>query len=126
MAIKFSHRGNFDRTEKFLKKSKNKDYRAIFEKYGNIGLERLRANTPKDSGVTAESWNYEISYRKGRINICWTNSHFNGGLPIVILIQYGHGTTGGTFVEGRDFINPAMKPVFDEIAENLWKEVDNL
>ena len=125
--IKFTQRGNFNNTERFLKGAGKINYRAILTKYALEGVTALRDNTPKDTGLTADSWDYEILVRgAGNFSITWTNTHLVDGIPVVILLQYGHGTRGGTFVEGRDFINPAMRPIFDKIAENIWKEVTNL
>lgn len=124
--IKFKHRGNFNNTERFLKGAKSLQFDAILRQYAIQGVNALKINTPKDSGETAAAWDYEILKRSTGVTITWTNSHLEDGLPIVILLQYGHGTRSGTFVEGRDFINPAMRPIFDTIAENLWKEVTSL
>ncbi len=124
--IRFRQRGGFDNTERFLKKSKDKNHRPILEKYAREGVEILRQNTPKDSGETAQSWGFEISIKNTGFSIHWTNTHIVDSVPVVILLHYGHGTRSGTFVEGRDFINPAMKPLFDKISENIWKEVADL
>ena len=121
--IKFTHQGSFDNIERFLKKAKSKDYRAVIERYAQEGVSALRSSTPKDSGLTASSWAYEIIYTNSGFRIAWTNSHLVEGIPVAILLQYGHGTRGGTFVQGIDYINPVMRPIFDKIAENLWKEV---
>lgn len=92
--------------------------------YAERGLEELRKNTPQDTGITAESWSFEILQNKSGVSIYWKNSSLTeDGIPIVILLQYGHDTGTGGYVEGRDFINPTMKPVFDNIAENVWREV---
>lgn len=125
--IKITHKGNFDNLETFLSKSKTKNWKAILERFANEGVTALRSATPKDSGDTANAWGYDI-VMKGRnsFSIYWTNSNLDSqGVPVVILLQYGHGTRAGTFVEGRDFINPAIRPVFDKISENLSKEVSN-
>ena len=124
--ITFKSRGDFNATTKFLKNAKESDITRIFEKYASEGTSALESNTPKDSGVTANSWSYTIVKTKRGASIYWTNSNMVDGVPLVILIQYGHGTRSGTFVQGKDFINPAMKPIFDKIAENLWKEVSSL
>ena len=124
--ITFTHRGDFGKTEKFLNGVKKIQFREILNRYGGEGVAALRSATPKDSGLTAESWDYEVVIRRSGFSIFWTNSNLNEGVPIAILIQYGHGTRSGSFVEGRDFINPAIKPTFDKIAENLWKEVTSL
>lgn len=126
MSITFTQRGNFSKTEKYLKGLKNKNYRAILERYANEGVNLLRSVTPKDSGETSSAWSYKIITNRSGFSIQWFNTSTNDGIPIIILLQYGHGTTGGTFVEGRDFINPVMRPLFDKISENIWKEVISL
>lgn len=124
--ITFKHRGSFANSERFLSKLGKKNYRPILEKYANEGLVALRANTPKDTGNTANAWDFEIITKRNGFSISWTNSNLVEGVPVVILLQYGHGTRGGSFVEGRDFINPVMRPIFDQISENIWKEVTSL
>lgn len=121
--IKFVHKGDFKNTEAFLNRNKELDINAILNAYGQKGVEALSQNTPTDSGKTAESWSYEITKTRKGYSIYWRNSNVNQGIPIAILIQYGHGTGTGGYVEGRDFINPAIQPVFDEIADAVWKEV---
>lgn len=118
-----THKGNFDKTEAFLRKAKKADFYKNLEQYARIGVEALRESTPIDSGITANSWGYEIEHSKDRVSITWTNSNTNKGENIAILIQYGHGTGTGGYVHGRDYINPAMQPVFDKIMEDIWKEV---
>jgi hypothetical protein len=125
--IRFSHRGSFDNSEKFLKRTKNKNYRQILERYAAQGLAILRSATPQDSGLTSDSWGKEIVIKKSGFSIYWTNNNMaDNGVPVVILLQYGHGTRSGSFVEGKDFINPVMRPLFDNLSENLWKEVISL
>lgn len=124
--ITFRHRGDLSKTSSFLKKARDKNFRPIIEKYAGQGIAALRSATPVDSGQTADSWGYELQVRPNGFSIFWTNSNIVEGLPVVILLQYGHGTRSGSFVEGRDFINPAIRPVFDAISENLWKEVSEL
>lgn len=124
--IHFNQKGDFSNVLKYLNGLKGRRYRDILEKYAKEGVEALRSNTPVDSGVTAESWGYEIVTTKKGFSIIWTNSKVVDSVPVVILLQYGHATRSGSFVEGRDFINPAMKPIFDRIAESLWKEVANV
>lgn len=126
MAIIFTQKGDFANTERYFRRLKAKNYRPILERYANEGVTLLRSATPKDSGVTAESWKYRIVIDGTKFSIQWLNTHTNDGIPIVILLQYGHGTTGGTFVEGRDFINPPMKPLFEKISADIWKEVTSL
>lgn len=126
MSIRFTQRGDFSRTQKYLLKLKSKDYRPILEKYANQGLTALQSSTPKDTGETANAWTYRIISNRSRFGIQWFNNHTNDGIPIIILLQYGHGTSGGLFVEGRDFINPVMRPLFEKISEDIWKEVTSL
>jgi hypothetical protein len=95
----------------------------VLKKYGEEGVKALRDATPKDSGETADSWGYEITKDGRGYVITWTNSKKNKGVPIAIILQYGHGTGTGGYVEGRDYINPATRPIFDAIAEEAWKEV---
>jgi hypothetical protein len=126
LAIIFTQRGDFSKTKRYLRKLKEKNYRPILERYANEGLRILQSATPEDTGVTADSWSYKIVINGSKFSIQWLNNHTNNGIPIVILLQYGHGTRGGTFVEGRDFINPGMKPLFEKISEEIWKEVTSL
>lgn len=121
--ITFHHKGNFQKTDNFLKKMKKGDYFRSLEKFAQEGVNALASATPIDSGKTAASWDYTISRSKGSVSITWTNSNINDGVNIAIIIQYGHGTRNGGHVQGRDYINPAIRPVFDKIAENVWKEV---
>lgn len=121
--ISFSSRGDFKNLEKFLKTmSKNDIFRALDE-FGRQGVDALSSATPVESGQTATSWSYEVSKTGRSYSISWTNSHIVDGRPIVILLQYGHGTGTGGYVQGRDFINPTIKPIFDKIAESVWKAV---
>lgn len=121
--IKFKQRGNFNNTERFFKRAQKMDFYKNLEKYAREGVTALASATPIDSGKTAASWDYEIRKENGKISIYWTNSNINNGVPIAVILQYGHGTNGGGYVQGRDYINPAMQPIFDKIAENAWKEV---
>lgn len=121
--ITISSSGSFDRTESFLKRAFSQDIRAILNANGKAGVQALAAATPVDSGETAAAWGYEIDISRGGASIVWTNAHAVNGTPIAILLQYGHGTGTGGYVNGRDFINPAIKPIFDQIAENVWKAV---
>ena len=124
--IKITQKGDFKKTSKFLNFVSNGEYlRKRLDEYGKRGLKALKDATPKDTGKTAESWAYEIDYDSEGASITWTNSNENHGIPIVILIQYGHATRGGTYVSGIDFINPAMKPIFDGLSKEIWKEVTN-
>lgn len=116
--------GSFNHTERFLRNAKKRDFYKNLDQYGRMGVEALSAATPVDTGTTAESWGYEIHESKGRVEIVWTNSNINDGWACVaLLIQYGHGLPQGGYVEGIDYINPAMRPIFDKIADGVWKEV---
>lgn len=121
--IRFKQKGNFDKTETFLKRAKNGEFYKALDTYGKRGVKALSDATPTDTGKTAGSWDYEITRSKGSVTITWTNSNVNDGVNIAVLIQYGHGTRNGGYVRGRDFINPAIRPIFDEIADGVWKEV---
>lgn len=111
-------------TENFLKRALQVfDRKSLFNKYGEIGVDALRKETPKDTGNTADSWYYEVKEDKGGVTIEWSNSNINKNVNIAVILQYGHGTGTGGYVKGIDYINPAMKPVFQEIADNLWREV---
>lgn len=123
MNISIQQKGDFKKTEKFLKKSFGKNYRSILDKYGQRGVSALAAATPIDSGVTSACWDYEITQENGRISIVWNNHNVNKGVNIAVILQYGHATRNGGWVEGRDYINPALQPIFDEIANAAWKEV---
>jgi hypothetical protein len=123
MMITITHKGNFSKTEKFLKKGFNRDYLTILEKYGREGVAALANATPIDSGETANSWGYKIDHYNGGATISWTNTSIVNGVSIAVLIQYGHGTRNGGYVQGRDYINPAIRPIFDKIANELWREV---
>lgn len=124
--VTFKHKGNFERTDRLLKGAKEKRYLKVLDKYGREGVAALSAATPVDSGITAESWDYKIQNGSGGYRIMWTNSNVNDGVPIAIIIQYGHGTGTGGYVQGRDYINPAMRSVFDNIADKAWEEVKRL
>lgn len=124
--ISFKHKGSFSKTEKFLKKSLGADYRKVLEKYGQLGVEALANATPVESGETAASWYYEIIQNKSSISIVWKNYHINKGVNIAIILQHGHTTRNGGYVQGRDYINPALRPIFDQLAEASWKEVTSI
>ena len=121
--IRIKQRGNFNNTERFFKRAQKMDFFRNLEKYAREGVTALASATPIDSGETAASWDYEIQKGNGKVSIYWTNSNINDGVPIAVILQYGHGTNGGGYVQGRDYINPAIRPIFDKIAENAWKEV---
>jgi len=123
--IKIRCRGTYDKTEKFLKDGKNiNELRQIMEKYGREGVAALSANTPIDTGTTASSWFFEVIQDSSGISLVFNNSNTTKtGIPIAILLQYGHGNGKGGYVQGRDFINPAIQPIFDRLADEAWKEV---
>lgn len=121
--VNLTSRGNFNNTFKFLQNVRKLDIRHILERYGRIGVERLREATPKDTGLTSESWVYEVRMVGNSGSIEWWNTNINDSVPIALILQYGHGTGWGAYVPGRDYINPALQPVFDELAEKVWEEV---
>lgn len=121
--ITFKQKGDFSKLNNFLERAKEVVKIGDLDRYGQEGVEALMAATPKDSGLTASSWYYEIVRTNGSVSIQFNNSNINKGVPIAVILQYGHGTRNGGWVEGRDYINPAIQPIFDKIAENAWKEV---
>lgn len=121
--ITIKQKGSFNHTERYLSRLKTAQLFATLNKYGDIGVAALSSATPKDSGVTSGSWGYRIVQRKGYYSIRWYNTHDVDGTPLVVLLQYGHGTKNGGYVQGRDYIMPAMRPVFDQIAAEAWREV---
>lgn len=121
--VRFKHTGDFRKTEMFLKGLRKISYAGILEKYAAAGVSALERSTPIDSGETAQRWGYEIAEETGRVTLYFTNDHINDDVNIAIILQYGHGTRQGGYVEGRDYINPAVAPIFDQIAEEAWKEV---
>lgn len=123
--ISFGGKGDFAKTEKFLKKSLGRKYRDVLEKYGKQGVAALSSATPIESGLTASSWSYEIIQNASAISVVWHNENVQKGVNIAIILQYGHATRNGGYVEGIDYINPALKPIFDNLANAAWKEVTN-
>lgn len=121
--VTVTQKGNWDKTTRYLNRLKSFRAEATLNKYGQKGVAALSAATPVDSSETANSWSYEIISRKGYSSIRWYNSHVVDGRPIAILLQYGHGTGTGGYVEGRDYIMPAIRPIFDQIATEVWREV---
>lgn len=117
--------GSFKKTKFSLKKMSKIDYQRLLDTYAKKGVILLAQATPKDSGVTADSWGYEINVTKDETRITWTNSSIDNGLSVVILLMYGHATRNGKFVMGFDFVTPTLIPVFEEMAEAIWKEVTN-
>lgn len=124
--ISFRQKGDFSKLTRFLEKAKEAVKIGDLDRYGREGVAALASATPKDSGLTASSWYYEIKHGNGTVSISFHNSNVNDGVPIAVILQYGHGTGNGGWVEGRDYINPAIRPIFDKIADNAWKEVTRL
>lgn len=122
-AIVIRHKGDFKKSYKFLHHVLKINYRSILDRFGKRGVEALSSATPTDSGETAISWKYDIEESAGQISIVWSNENINQGVNIAIILQYGHGTGTGGYVVGRDYINPALQPVFDEMANTVWKEL---
>ena len=121
--IRFRQKGDFSKLTRFLERAREGLHDGELDKYGREGVAALSSATPVDSGLTASSWYYEITNTKGSARITFYNSNVQNGVPIAIILQYGHGTGTGGWVEGRDYINPAVQPLFDKIAESAWREV---
>lgn len=121
--IRLRQTGDFRKTDRFLSGLVGAHYMRKLKKYGEKGVEALKAATPVDTGKTAESWSYEIVQSEGRTSIYWKNSNIVNGVCIAIILHYGHGTKGGGFVEGKNYITPAIQPILDEMADAVWKEV---
>ena len=124
--IRFEQSGDFSKTFNFLERAKGVLNSSLLDKYGKAGVEALASATPVDSGLTAASWEYKIDHSKGSATISFYNTNVNDGVPIAIILQYGHGTRTGGWVQGRDYINPAIQPIFDQIVDSAWKEVTRL
>ena len=124
--ISFRQQGDFSKLTRYLEKAKNAVKIGDLDKYGREGVAALSSATPIDTGLTASSWKYEIEHRNGSVTISFLNTNIQNGVPIAIILQYGHGTKNGGWVQGRDYINPAIQPIFDKIAENAWREVTKL
>ena len=124
--ISFRQKGDFSKLTRFLERAKESVKIGDLDKYGREGVAALSSATPIDSGKTANSWSYEITNKDGSVTITFNNSNIQNGVPIAIILQYGHGTKNGGWVQGRDYINPAIQPVFDEIVNNAWREVTKL
>lgn len=124
--ISFRHKGDFSKITKYLEKIKKGAKTDILKKYAQEGVDALSSATPVESGLTANSWSYEIEQSAGYAKITFTNSNINKGVPIAIILQYGHGTGTGGWVQGRDYINPAIQPVFDKMADEAWREVTSV
>lgn len=121
--ISFRQKGDFSTLTRYLQKNKSAINVSSLDRYGKEGVAALSSATPVESGKTANSWYYRIENQNGKIAIQFCNSNINKGVPIAVILQYGHGTKNGGWVEGRDYINPAIQPIFDKIAEEAWKEV---
>ena len=121
--IRFEQKGDFEKTRKFLKEAGKRDLDNILNKYGKMGVENLSAYTPRDTGLTASSWTYTIEKTKNKVSITWRNTNVVDGVPIAIILQYGNATRNGGYVEGVDYINPALEPVFKELKDRIWREV---
>lgn len=124
--ISFRQKGDFSKLSRFLEKAKGAAHLSVLDKYGREGVAALSSATPVESGKTADSWFYEIERKKGSATIVFKNSNVNNGVLIAIILQYGHGTGTGGWVEGRDYINPAIQPIFDKIANAAWEEVTKI
>ena len=124
--IKFRQKGDFSKLTRFLEKAKEAVHLGDLDKYGREGVAALASTTPVDSGLTADSWRYEITNKQGLAKITFHNSNIQNGVPIAIILQYGHGTRNGGWVQGRDYINPAIQPIFDKIVNEAWREVTKL
>lgn len=121
--IKFKHKGNFNKTEKFLTNAQSINLQKICEKYAQQGVNALRSATPMDTGETAYSWDYSIKVGPRGCKVTWVNNNIENGFTVAILIQYGHGTRNGGYVQGIDYVNPAIQPIFEKMTEDLWREV---
>lgn len=124
--ITFRQKGDFSKLTNYLERLKEAANIGVLDKYGKAGVAALASATPTDTGETASSWYYEIERQNGFASIIFKNSHVNKGVNVAIILQYGHGTGTGGWVEGRDYINPAIQPIFDKIAEDAWREVTKL
>lgn len=124
--ITFRQKGDFSKTTAYFNKLKKSSVARILDSYGKQGVAALASATPVDSGLTASSWYYEVEIQNGKYTINFCNSNIKDGVPIAIILQYGHGTGTGGWVEGRDYINPAIVPVFDKITKSAWEEVTRL
>lgn len=123
MPIKYTTTGSFGNTNSFLKKVSDGSIFRTLEHYGQMGVDALALHTPVDSGLTASMWRYKVSRSRNTYSITWYNGNTAAGTPVAILLQYGHATGTGGYVQGRDYINPAMQPLFDQIAADVWKAV---
>ena len=121
--ISFRQKGDFSKLTRFLERAKGAVRLGNLDRYGREGVAALASATPEDTGLTARSWRYEITNENGSVTISFLNSNIQNGVPIAVILQYGHGTNNGGWVQGRDYINPAIRPIFDRIANDAWREV---
>lgn len=121
--IRFNHKGGFKNVEKLFSKSVKTTPDQVLQYYGKLGVQALASATPAESGKTAAAWSYEIVHDSGGYSIFWNNDNINDGVNIAVILQYGHGTGTGGYVEGIDYINPAIRPIFEQLAEKAWREV---
>ena len=124
--ISIRHKGDYGKLTRYLEKMKSAARVSVLDKYGKAGVEALSSATPVDTGLTAKSWYYKVEVNGNSAKITFCNSNIQNGIPIAIILQYGHGTGTGGWVEGRDYINPAIQPIFDKIVDDAWKEVTKL
>ena len=121
--ISFRQKGDYSKLQKYLKGLSEIDQRGDLDQYGREGVNALASATPQDTGLTSQSWEYKIERKRGSVTISFSNTNVQDGVPIAIILQYGHATGTGGWVQGRDYINPAIRPIFDKLAEDAWKEV---
>lgn len=124
--ITFRQKGDFSKLNKYLERIKEVVKIGDLDRFGREGVQALSSATPRDTGLTATSWEYSIERSSNRVSITFNNTNIQNGVPIAIILQYGHGTRNGGYVQGRDYINPAIQPIFDKMAEDAWKEVTKL
>jgi hypothetical protein len=125
MSFSITSDGDWKKTEKWLRDLNRGKLYSSLQSYGDRGVAALRSATPVDRGLTANSWTYDVKISRDSAEITWSNTNVNSGANIAILLQYGHGTGTGGFVSGRDYINPAIQPIFDQIEKDVWKKVTN-
>lgn len=124
--LRISASGSFKRTSSFLTGLQRGDLYRNLNRYGQMGVDALARATPRETGLTASSWDYRIENKRGRVTISWFNTNTVGNVNVAILLQYGHGTGTGGYVQGYDYINPAIRPIFDAIANDVWNQVTKL
>jgi hypothetical protein len=117
--------GSWDKTISYLEYLASGKMFDVLDRYGRIGVDRLASATPIETGLTAHSWGYQVEHKSYYSAISWFNTHTHNGINIAVILQYGHGTGTGGWVEGRDYINPAIQPLFDKMVEDIWREVRN-